>query len=63
MKTDLIVIWTTGEIERHEYPTEEAAQKAGEGFKKAFGNQIQWTGTTPHREPQKAPQPDRIEAN
>ena len=41
---ELIVIWDTGEKEIDEYKTEQDARNAGEGYKMAFGRQIQWCG-------------------
>lgn len=43
-KYELIVIWSTGEKEVHEYNSREKAKKAEQGYKMAFGNQISWTG-------------------
>lgn len=40
----LIVIWETGEVETIKYDTKEKAEKAEVGYKKAFGNQVRWTG-------------------
>lgn len=43
-KYELIIIWLTGEKEIYEYNTREEAEKAEQGYKMAFGNQISWTG-------------------
>ena len=45
MKYETIIIWYTGEKEVYEYDTREEAEKAAEGYRMAFGNQIQWAGT------------------
>ena len=44
MTYELIVIWETGEKEICVYNSYEAAQKAADGYKIAFGRQISWTG-------------------
>lgn len=41
---ELVVIWVDGSKEIHTYETKEKAEKAGNGYKMAFGNQIQWVG-------------------
>ena len=46
---ELVVIWETGEKEVYAYSTEERAEHAGREMKKAFGNQIAWTGTRKRR--------------
>ena len=43
-KVELVVIWYTGEKEVHEYDSIIQASQAKEGYKVAFGNQIQWLG-------------------
>ena len=37
---ELVIVWDTGEKEVFTYNTEEEAEKAGEGYKTAFGQQI-----------------------
>lgn len=44
MTYELVVIWNDGQKEIHEYPTPEDAEKAGIGYKTAFGNQVSWYG-------------------
>lgn len=45
MKTyELIILWETGEKTTHTYNDIETAERAENGYKKAFGNQISWTG-------------------
>ena len=39
---ELVIVWNTGEKERHEYKTREDAEKAENGYKNAFGGQV-WT--------------------
>ena len=46
-KHELVIIWETGEKEVHEYESQELAEQAERGYKAAFGNQIQWSGTRP----------------
>ena len=41
---ELIVIWNSGEKDIFKYSTLERAAQTERGYKKAFGNQIQWTG-------------------
>lgn len=48
-KYELVIIWETGEKEVHEYESQQLAEQAERGYKKAFGNQIQWSGTRPKR--------------
>lgn len=45
MAYELVLIWDTGEKEIYEYRTEEEAIQTAVNMKKAFGNQIAWTGT------------------
>lgn len=42
----LIVIWETGEKQVYAYKTEAEAEKAAQGFRMAFGKQVEWTGVT-----------------
>lgn len=49
MKYILIVVWESGEKEEHAYNTKEQAEKAGAGYKTAFGKQISWYGITERR--------------
>ena len=44
MKYELVVIWSDGQKEIHEYPTYEDAENVGRGYKIAFGNQVEWYG-------------------
>lgn len=44
MKYELVVIWSDGQKEIHEYPTYEDADSVGRGYKIAFGNQVSWYG-------------------
>lgn len=44
MKYELVVIWDDGEKEVFSYPTETEAKEAEDGYHKAFGNQVSWTG-------------------
>lgn len=46
-KHELVIIWETSEKEVHEYESRELAEQAERGYKAAFGNQIQWSGTRP----------------
>ena len=46
---ELIIIWDTGEKEIHQADSIIDAKKIEEGYKVAFGNQIQWTGTRERR--------------
>ena len=43
-KYELIVIWDTGEKTTEQYNTEAEAREIEDGFYRAFGKQIQWTG-------------------
>ena len=45
MKTELIIIWETGEKEVYTYATEEEAETARKELKMVFGGQIAWAGT------------------
>ena len=45
MKTELIIIWETGEKEVYTYATEEEAETARKELKMVFGGQIVWAGT------------------
>ena len=45
MKTELIIIWETGEKEIYSYATEEEAETACKELKMIFGCQISWAGT------------------
>lgn len=49
MKYELVIIWDTGEKEIHEYSSQEHAEQAERGYKKAFGKQIQWSGIRPKK--------------
>ena len=42
-KYELVIIWTSGEKDVHEFESREAAEHAERGYKTAFGNQIEWT--------------------
>ena len=42
---ELVIVWLTGETDIFTYNTEEEAQKAADGYKIAFGSQVEWTGT------------------
>lgn len=45
MKYTLIIIWDyDGAKETYDYATREEAERAEEGYRMAFGNQIRWTG-------------------
>ncbi|MBO4675765.1 MAG: hypothetical protein J5601_06770 [Elusimicrobiaceae bacterium] len=44
-KYELIVKWSTGEATSDFFDTEEAAKRAAENLKRAFGGQVEWTGT------------------
>ena len=44
MKTELIIIWETGEKEIYSYATEEEAETARKELKMIFGAQISWAG-------------------
>lgn len=44
-KYELVIIWVTGEKEIVEYDNQQLAENAERGYKRAFGNQIQWSGT------------------
>ena len=37
-----VIIWETGEKEEYFYNTYEEARNCVDGYKMAFGNQIQW---------------------
>ena len=43
MRYELVIVWQTGEIERYYYADMETAMLTENGFKTAFGSQIQWT--------------------
>ena len=38
----LVICWSNGDKETHDYGDEDEAIKAGEGYKKAFGRQVEW---------------------
>ncbi len=40
----LIINWSSGETNEYVYTSEEKAIEAENGFKKAFGNQVAWSG-------------------
>lgn len=46
---ELIVIWTSGEKEIHEFQSREQACETGDGYKMAFGTQIEWVGVREKR--------------
>ena len=46
-KYELVIVWETGEKTITEYESQELEEKAERGYKTAFGNQIQWSGTRP----------------
>lgn len=46
-KYELVIVWEAGEKNIIEYESQELAEKAKQGYKVAFGNQIQWSGTRP----------------
>lgn len=41
---ELIIIWEDGEKQTYNYDTYEEASQGVSNMKKAFGNQISWTG-------------------
>ena len=48
MKThELVIVWDTGQKQIIEAEGEEHAKKIESGYKKAFGNQIEWSGIRP----------------
>lgn len=49
MKSELVIVWDTGEKQVIEYPDEETAKQAEQGYKKAFGRQIEWSGIRPKK--------------
>ena len=49
MKHELVIVWDTGEKQVIEYQDEETAKQAESGYKKAFGNQIEWSGIRPKK--------------
>lgn len=49
MKYELVVVWYTGDTEIFEYNTKADAERGAENMKRAFGNQVTWTGTRPKR--------------
>lgn len=44
MRYKLIIIWETEEKEVHTYENREKAEEIMKGYKKVFGDQIQWMG-------------------
>ena len=44
MRYEAVIVWETGEKEVHSYATEREAKQACEGYKRAFGRQVAWTG-------------------
>lgn len=46
-KYELVIIWETGEKEVHEYESQQLAEQAQQGYSKAFGKQIEWSGVRP----------------
>ena len=48
-KYELVIIWDTGEEDVVEYDNQQMAEHAERGYKRAFGKQIQWSGTRPKR--------------
>lgn len=40
---ELVIIWETGEQERHTYATREDAEKIEAGYVSAFGSQVVFT--------------------
>lgn len=46
-KYELVIVWNLGEKNIIEYESQEQAEKAEQGYKVAFGNQIQWSGIRP----------------
>ena len=45
MMWELVIAWSSGEVDIFSYDTRESAEWAGEGMKMAFGEQITWYGT------------------
>lgn len=43
MKYELIIVWSTGEKEKHLYNTYEEAKQAADNMEMAFGSQL-WAG-------------------
>lgn len=43
MKYQLVILWTTGEKDVHNYKTQYTAENAEKNMKMAFGNQIAWS--------------------
>ena len=41
---ELVIVWSSGETEVFKCPDKESAEKAERGYKKAFGNQVEWSG-------------------
>lgn len=41
---ELVIVWQAGEKDFFKYNTREEAERAGENFKIAFGNQVEWYG-------------------
>lgn len=41
---ELVVIWDNSDKDIYKYNTEQEAENAAQGMRKAFGTQIQWAG-------------------
>ena len=41
---ELVVVWSSGEINRYTYSYEAEAEEAGRNLKTVFGNQVEWYG-------------------
>lgn len=44
MNWKLIIIWYDRTQDSYYYPSREEAERIGEGYKQAFGNQVAWIG-------------------
>lgn len=44
MAYELVIVWETGEKDIFEYNSREDAEKSGNGFKVALGEQVAWYG-------------------
>ena len=49
MRYELVIIWSTGEKEIHEYTDELEALVIKHGYEQAFGSQIEWSGIRERR--------------
>ena len=48
MMYEVIVIWDDGSKNMYPFKTVEEAEQCETNFKKAFGNQVSWTGIVKH---------------